>query len=33
VHFVLPVKIGDVKIVTGVDDGAVIEAIEAALAS
>jgi 3-dehydroquinate synthase len=33
IHFVLPVKIGDVKIVTGVDDRAVIEAIEAALAS
>ena len=33
VHFVLPVKIGDVKIVTGVDDRAVMEAIEVALAS
>ena len=33
IHFVLPVKIGDVKIVTGVDDRAVMEAIEAALAS
>ena len=33
VHFVLPVKIGDVKIVTGVDDRAVIEAIAVALAS
>jgi 3-dehydroquinate synthase len=32
VHFVLPVKIGDVKIVSGVDDRAVLEAIEAALA-
>ena len=31
VHFVLPVKIGDVKIVSGVEDGAVLEAIEAAL--
>jgi 3-dehydroquinate synthase len=33
VHFVLPVKIGDVKIVTGVDEDAVMEAIEVALAS
>jgi len=33
IHFVLPVKIGDVKIVTGVDDGAVLEAIDVALAS
>jgi len=33
VHFVLPVKIGDVKIVTGVDDRAVLDAIEVALAS
>jgi len=33
VHFVLPVKIGDVKIVTGVEDRAVMEAIEVALAS
>lgn len=31
VHFVLPVKIGDVKIVTGVDDALVLDAIEAAL--
>ena len=31
VHFVLPVKIGDVKIVTGIDDGTVLESIEAAL--
>ena len=33
VHFVLPVKIGDVKIVTGVEDRAVMGAIEAVLAS
>ena len=32
VHFVLPVKIGGVKIVSGVEDRAVLEAIEAALA-
>jgi 3-dehydroquinate synthase len=32
VHFVLPVKIGDVKIVSGVEDRAVIESIEAVLA-
>ena len=31
VHFVLPVKIGEVKIVSGVDDRAVMEAIEVAL--
>jgi 3-dehydroquinate synthase len=31
VHFVLPVKIGEVKIVTGVEDRAVMEAIEMAL--
>jgi 3-dehydroquinate synthase len=31
VHFVLPVKIGDVKIVTGIDEGLVLESIEAAL--
>src|SRR5579863_7989620 len=31
VHFVLPVKIGAVKIVTGIDDGTVLESIEAAL--
>jgi 3-dehydroquinate synthase len=31
VHFVLPVKIGDVKIVTGVDEAFVLESIEAAL--
>jgi len=31
VHFVLPVKIGEVKIVTGVEDHAVMEAIEVAL--
>jgi 3-dehydroquinate synthase len=31
VHFVLPVKIGEVKIMTGIDDGAVLGAIEAAL--
>ena len=30
VHFVLPVRIGEVKIVTGVEDRAVMEAIEAA---
>jgi 3-dehydroquinate synthase len=33
VHFVLPLRIGEVKVVTGVDDGTVIEAIEAALQS
>jgi len=33
VHFVLPVKIGEVKVVTGVDDRAVIDAIEVALKS
>ena len=33
VHFVLPVKIGDVKIVTGVDHGLVLESVEAALRS
>ena len=33
VHFVLPVRIGEVKIVTGVDDRAVLEAIEVALGS
>ena len=32
VHFVLPVKIGDVKIVSGVEDCVVIESIEAVLA-
>jgi 3-dehydroquinate synthase len=32
VHFVLPVKIGDVKIVSGVEDRAVLDAIEVALA-
>jgi 3-dehydroquinate synthase len=32
VHFVLPVKIGDVKIVSGVEDRAVLDAIQAALA-
>jgi 3-dehydroquinate synthase len=31
VHFVLPVKIGEVKIVTGVEDRTVMEAIEVAL--
>jgi 3-dehydroquinate synthase len=31
VHFVLPVRIGEVKIVTGVDDALVLESIEAAL--
>jgi 3-dehydroquinate synthase len=31
VHFVLPVKIGEVKIVTGVDEALVLESIEAAL--
>jgi 3-dehydroquinate synthase len=31
VHFVLPVKIGDVAIVSGVEDGLVLEAIQAAL--
>ena len=31
VHFVLPVKIGDVAIVSGVDDRLVLEAIQAAL--
>lgn len=33
VHFVLPTKIGAVKVVTGVDDHAVIAAMEAVLAS
>jgi 3-dehydroquinate synthase len=33
VHFVLPVRIGEVKVVTGVDDGTVMDAIEAALKS
>lgn len=32
VHFVLPVKIGEVRIVSGIEDSAVIEAIETALA-
>jgi 3-dehydroquinate synthase len=32
VHFVLPVKIGDVTVVTGVDEGLVLESIQAALA-
>ena len=32
IHFVLPVKIGEVKIVTGVDEGLVRESIEASLA-
>jgi len=31
VHFVLPVKIGDVAIVSGVDDVLVMESIQAAL--
>lgn len=31
VHFVLPVKIGDVEIVSGIDDRLVLESIEAAL--
>ena len=31
VHFVLPVRIGEVKVVTGVDDRAVMDAIEVAL--
>jgi len=31
VHFVLPVKIGDVAIVSGVDERQVLESIEAAL--
>ncbi len=31
VHFVLPVKIGDVAIASGVDDGLVLESIQAAL--
>ena len=31
VHFVLPVKIGEVAIVSGVDDGLVLESIQAAL--
>ena len=33
VHFVLPVRIGEVKVVTGVDDRAVMDAIEVALKS
>jgi 3-dehydroquinate synthase len=32
VHFVLPVRIGEVTVVSGVDDGAVLEAIRSALA-
>jgi 3-dehydroquinate synthase len=32
VHFVLPVRIGDVKIVSGIDDRLVLESIEAVLA-
>jgi hypothetical protein len=31
VHFVLPVKIGDVRIVTGLDSAVIREAIEMAL--
>jgi 3-dehydroquinate synthase len=31
VHFVLPVKIGEVAIVSGVDDRLVLESIQAAL--
>jgi hypothetical protein len=31
VHFVLPVRIGEVEIVTGIDDRLVLESIEAAL--
>jgi 3-dehydroquinate synthase len=31
VHFVLPVKIGEVTVVTGVDDRVVLESIEAVL--
>jgi 3-dehydroquinate synthase len=31
IHFVLPVKIGDVAIVSGVDDVLVMESIQAAL--
>ena len=33
VHFVLPVRIGEVKVVTGVDDRAIMDAIEVALKS
>jgi 3-dehydroquinate synthase len=32
VHFVLPVRIGDVSIVSGIDDRAILESIEAVLA-
>jgi len=32
VHFVLPRKIGEVTVVSGVDDGAVLSAIRSALA-
>lgn len=31
VHFVLPTKIGEVKVVSGIDDGWVLESIEAVL--
>jgi 3-dehydroquinate synthase len=31
VHFVLPVKIGEVTVVSGIDDGLVLESIEAVL--
>jgi hypothetical protein len=32
VHFVLPVRIGEVTVVSGIEDQAVLEAIRAALA-
>jgi 3-dehydroquinate synthase len=32
IHFVLPVRIGDVKIVSGIDDRLVLESIESVLA-
>jgi len=32
VHFVLPVRIGEAKVVSGVDDKLVLEAIRSALA-
>jgi 3-dehydroquinate synthase len=32
VHFVLPVRIGDVRVVSGIDDGLVLQSIEAVLA-
>ena len=31
VHFVLPVRIGEVRVVSGIDDGLVLESIDAVL--